>query len=99
MALEEKVKGNQPGKTFNAPGWDNIIKSFNEKTGLDYDILHFKNLYDKLRSSWKARKSLIKNTGLCYDPDPKTCTLDDDQRNEMIKVTYVSFLCVNVPIF
>lgn len=45
LALEEKVKGNRPSKDFNAIRWENIIKSFNEKTCLGYEFLQFKNLY------------------------------------------------------
>lgn len=39
LALEEKVKGNRLGKAFNAMGWENITKSFNERwvSGSGYD--------------------------------------------------------------
>lgn len=35
LALEEKHMGNQLGKAFNAVGWENIIKAFNEKRDLN----------------------------------------------------------------
>lgn len=38
LALEEKVKGNRLGKAFNAMGWENITKSFNEKMGFRFRI-------------------------------------------------------------
>lgn len=79
LAIEEKVKGNRPGEAFNAMGWKNIVKSFNEKTGLAYEFLQFKNLYGQLRSSWQTWQSLIKHTGLGYNPDAKTFILDDDR--------------------
>lgn len=85
LAVEEKHKGNRPGKAFNAVGWENIIKEFNAKTGTQYEFLQFKNLYGSLRSSWQTWRSLIMNTGLGYDPDAKTFTLDDDRWNELIK--------------
>lgn len=34
LVFEEKLKGNRPGKGFNAIGWENIVKTFNEKTGM-----------------------------------------------------------------
>lgn len=52
LALGEKHKGNWPDKAFNAIGWKNIIKAFNERTDLQYQYLQFKNLYSQLRSSW-----------------------------------------------
>lgn len=66
-------------------GWENIVKSFNEKMGLGYEFLQFKNLYGQLRISWQTWQILIKNIGLGYDPDARTFTLDVDRWNEMIK--------------
>lgn len=51
LAIEEKVKGNRPSNSFKVVGWENIVKSINEKTDLGYD-LQFKNLYGQLRTSW-----------------------------------------------
>lgn len=31
LALEEKLKGNRPCKAFNAVGWENILKAFDER--------------------------------------------------------------------
>lgn len=33
LVIKEKVKGNRPRKAFNAVGCENIVKSFNGKTG------------------------------------------------------------------
>lgn len=38
LTLEEKQKGNRPGKAFNAIGWENINKEFNAKTGTQYEF-------------------------------------------------------------
>lgn len=93
LALQEKLKRNLPGKAFKEHRWENIVKAFNEKTGLRYEFLQFKNLYNQLRSSWQTWKSLVKNTVLGYDPNAKTFTLDDEHWNEMIKVNYIAFSC------
>lgn len=66
--------------------WENILKAFNGSTGLQYEVLQFKNLYGQLRTSWQTWKSLIKNKGLSYDPDMKTFTLDIARKGEMIKL-------------
>lgn len=62
--------------------------------GLQYEFFQFKNFYDQIRTSWQAWNSLIEDTGLGYDMDVKTFTLDDARWEEMIKVNWLVSLIV-----
>lgn len=86
LALEQVIIGNRLGKGFNQKGWQDIIAGFKSKIGLTYDHSQFKNLYDKLRVTWQTWGSLIQNTGLGYDHDAKTFTMDNKRWDDMIKV-------------
>lgn len=44
------MKRNIPSKSFNAIKWENILKAFNKKTGLQCEYLQFKNLSGQFRS-------------------------------------------------
>lgn len=57
LALEQKEKGNRLGKAFNVIGWENIIKAFNKKMGLQFEFLQLKNLHFQqglVGKFWKA---------------------------------------------
>lgn len=48
-------RSNRLGKAFMVVGWNNILKAWNEKTGLLYEFLQFKNLTVKLGIVGKHR--------------------------------------------
>ncbi|XP_028773873.1 L10-interacting MYB domain-containing protein-like [Neltuma alba] len=67
------------GSSFTKQGWDNIHKTFNEKTGRGYERKQLKNRLDNLRKEWKTfDKLIVKETSIAWDPERNTVVASDE---------------------
>ncbi|KAL0926402.1 hypothetical protein M5K25_002632 [Dendrobium thyrsiflorum] len=64
LCLKEIELGNRPTTHFNKECWMNLIKSFQEKTGREYDKTQLKNKWDQLKKDWKLWKELKRDPEL-----------------------------------
>ncbi|PKU69906.1 hypothetical protein MA16_Dca026767 [Dendrobium catenatum] len=59
ICIREIELGNRPTTYFSKEGWKNLLKHFNECTGITYDRTHLKNKWDQLKKDWKLWKDLL----------------------------------------
>jgi hypothetical protein len=90
----EQVRiGNRSNTHLNKVGYDNVIAKFEEKTGLRYQKLQFKNKWSKLRNEYNLWKKLIaRETGLGWDQARATIVASDDWWARAKKVCYILML-------
>lgn len=68
LCVKEVLKANEPGMRLTKEAWKNIVGSFYEKTGVEYDKKQFKNHYDSTRKLWKVWDKLTRDSGMKWDP-------------------------------
>lgn len=79
MCAEEFYAGNRPNTHFNKIGWTNVIKKFQQRTGMRYDQKQLKNKWEKMKSEFITWKSLIeKETGIGWDNEKQTVIAPDE---------------------
>jgi hypothetical protein len=64
-------KGNRSTTHLNKTGYLNMIRRFQNRTGLVYTTKQFKNKWDKLTSDYGIWKQLTKQTGLGWSASGK----------------------------
>ena len=65
VCIEEVLKRNRNEGHLNKNGYDNLIKSFNERTKRKYDKKKFKNRWETLKKEYSTWKTLNQNaTGI-----------------------------------
>ncbi|KAL0919636.1 hypothetical protein M5K25_011746 [Dendrobium thyrsiflorum] len=79
LCLREIALGNRPSTHFTKVGWNNLVDSFKEWTGKDYDRIQLKNKWDQLKKEWKLWKDLKKGaTGFGWNPKRRTLDAPDE---------------------
>lgn len=87
VCVEQVRAGNRPHAHFNRVGWSNVIKNFNEQTGLSYEHKQMKNKWDLLRKEWQLWEKLKgKETGIGWDHWAQTVTASEEWWEAKIKV-------------
>ncbi|CAN6297149.1 unnamed protein product [Urochloa humidicola] len=69
--------GNRDSTHLNKTGYQNIIRRFQDRTGLLYTRRQFKNKWDKLKVDYGIWKELGKETGLGWDESGKNIIMTD----------------------
>ncbi|KAK8933224.1 hypothetical protein KSP39_PZI016002 [Platanthera zijinensis] len=88
LCIREIELGNRPTTHFSKDGWKNLIASFKERTGKNYDRLQMKNKWDHLKREWKIWKELKHGeTGLGWDQEKKTIAASEEWWEEKLKVS------------
>ncbi|CAM0146433.1 unnamed protein product [Urochloa decumbens] len=77
LFADEVQKGNRSTTHLNKAGYLNVIKIFEERTGLVYTRKQFKNKWDKLKNDHSIWKELLKETGLGWDESGKNIVMTD----------------------
>ena len=91
VCVEQVRVGNRPHTHFNKVGWANVIKNFNEQTGLSYEYKQMKNKWDLLRKEWQLWAKLVgMETGLGWDNSKQTIAASEEWWEAKIKV--ISYL-------
>ena len=86
LCLEETLKGNKPGTHFTREGWSNIIASFREKFGVNYDKVQIKNHWDITKRQWRAWVKLTREPSLKWDPVVKKFCATVEEWSNYIRV-------------
>ncbi|XP_076926174.1 L10-interacting MYB domain-containing protein-like [Bidens hawaiensis] len=64
--LLELKKGYRSGTHFTRAGWENIVKTMHEKTGVILDNKQIKNNWDVMKIEWKLYDCLMRiEIGIC----------------------------------
>ncbi|XP_062200520.1 L10-interacting MYB domain-containing protein-like [Phragmites australis] len=82
---DEVRNGNCSSTHLNKVGYDNVIAKFEERTGIRYTKLQFKNKWDKLKREYSAWKLLLKQTGLGWDEAKGTVTTSIERWKQLKK--------------
>ena len=91
VCIEEVLKRNRNEGHLNKNGYDNLIKSFYDRTKRKYIKKQFKNRWETLKKEYSTWKTLNQNaSGLGRDPITKTIDASDEWCELEIKV-YGSF--------
>ncbi|CAL5076568.1 unnamed protein product [Urochloa decumbens] len=77
LFAHEVQKGNRATTHLNKTGYQNMIKRFQDRTGLLYTRRQFKNRWDKLKNDYGIWKELGKETGLGWDESGKNIVMTD----------------------
>ncbi|XP_028795961.1 uncharacterized protein LOC114751454 [Neltuma alba] len=94
ICMDQVFNKHRQGSSFTKLGWDNIHKTFNEKTGRGYEKKQLKNRLDNLRKEWKLFEQLIgKETGIGWDPERNTVVASDEwwERKKLENPAYEKF--------
>lgn len=86
LCLEETLKGNKPGIHFTKEGWNNIIASFRDRTGLRYDRIQLKNHWDSTKEQWKIWHKLVGTSSMKWDPDRNQFGAGEEAWENYLKV-------------
>lgn len=89
LTLKQIKIGNRPGKGFKPKGWKNIINGFKEKADLTYIRANSRTRM-KSKVIMGSMERAINNTGMGYDPDAKTLTIDEQRWQDMITLRIFS---------
>lgn len=92
VCAEEVHAGNRPNTHFNKIGWANVIKKFQQRTGLRYDQKQLKNKWEKMKTDFTTWKNLIeKETGLGWDHEKQTIIAPDEwwTSKEKVKIKLI----------
>ncbi|CAA7026716.1 unnamed protein product [Microthlaspi erraticum] len=79
LCVEQTLQGNKPRTHFSKQGWRNILKSFQEQTGVTYDRMQLKNHWDTMSRQWKIWRRLVQCSYMNWDPETNTFGASDEE--------------------
>nr|KYP50976.1 hypothetical protein KK1_027186 [Cajanus cajan] len=86
LMLAHEHKGNQFEGVFRKQAWMEMISSFNENFGLEYNSEILKNRYKTLRRQYNLIKSLLQSDGFAWDETCQIVLADDCVWKDYLKV-------------
>ncbi|KAI3951537.1 hypothetical protein MKX01_018653 [Papaver californicum] len=85
LMLDQVHKGNGIDNAFNKEAWMQIVASFIEKHGSQYNKDVLKNGYKNLRKQYNHIKNLLSQTGFVWDEDQLMVTANENVWDSYIK--------------
>lgn len=86
LMLDQIVKGNKAGNTFNKQAWTDMLASFNAKFGPQHGKRVLRHRYKKLLKYYSEMKVLHKQNGFTWDETQHMFVADNDVWDSYIKV-------------
>ncbi|KAF2313038.1 hypothetical protein P3X46_019255 [Hevea brasiliensis] len=85
LMLDQIVKGNKAGSTFNKQAWTDMLASFNAKFGPQHGKRVLRHRYKKLLKYYGEMKVLLKQNGFTWDETQQMIVADNDVWDTYIK--------------
>lgn len=86
LMLDQLVKGNKIGNTFNEQAWTVMLTLFNSKFCSQHGKRFLKRRYKKLEKYYSDIKTLLEQNGFLWDDRQQMIAADDDVWDNYIKV-------------
>ncbi|KAL2345453.1 hypothetical protein Fmac_006738 [Flemingia macrophylla] len=86
LMLAHVHRGNQFDGVFSKQAWMEMISSFNEKFGFEYNLEILKNRYKTLRRQYNLINSLLQLDGFAWDETRQIVSADDCVWQDYLKV-------------